>query len=93
MSARRFRWSAKLAELDRVAFARAGAQRASGCWPALGAQRRLEARIGQLLGDAKHGGDRRSDQSHHDDLGPVRHTQDRSDFRVLEVDLTAEAAL
>jgi N6-adenosine-specific RNA methylase IME4 len=67
--------------------------------PALSAQRGVEARIGQLLGPAEHGGDRRSataqtDQPNHDEVDlsdPVR-----SDFRVLakaldgEVEVTPE---
>jgi hypothetical protein len=53
--------------------------------PMLGAERRIEARIGQLLGEPKHGGDRRSDgfQDHHDELEKIKHDQDRSDFRLL----------
>jgi N6-adenosine-specific RNA methylase IME4 len=52
--------------------------------PMLGAQRRIEARIGQLLGPAIIGGDRQSDQSHHDETAShIPHSEDRAAFRLL----------
>lgn len=49
------------------------------------AMRRLEVRIGKLLGPAEHGGDRKSDQVRHDGLDPedglTRHQ--RTDFRQM----------
>jgi hypothetical protein len=48
--------------------------------PIRGAQRRIEARIGQLLGPAKHGGDR---QVVHDQLALIRGKHTRHDFRLL----------
>lgn len=44
--------------------------------PMLGAQRRIEARIGELLGEAKPG----QSNPHHDE---VSHDQTRADFRIL----------
>ena len=91
MSARRFSWSAKPAELDRVAFAKSRAQRAFDRWPARGAQR-----IGQLLGDAPGQGSRTDVTSPHAEKF-IGRDGDRSDFRVLAralngaVDPTAEA--
>lgn len=47
-----------------------------------GAMRRLEVRIGTLLGPAHHGGDRRSDQVHRDELDPLTKAH-RHDFRQM----------
>jgi hypothetical protein len=49
----------------------------------LSAQRHIEARIGELAGPAKHGGDRRSDQAHHDELDLIPNDQTRADVRIL----------
>jgi hypothetical protein len=52
--------------------------------PMRGAQRRIEARIGQLLGPAINGGDRRSHHAHRDDTDrAILHAQDKEDFRLL----------
>lgn len=61
--------------------------------PILGAQRRIEARIGQLLGEAKHGGDRRSDQATHAEVDSITRDGDRADFRLLGKALGGEVEL
>jgi len=50
------------------------------------AQRRLEVRIGSLLGPAGHGGDRRSDQVQRDELDLGVIPQQRHDFRNMAED-------
>jgi hypothetical protein len=50
--------------------------------PILGAQRRLEARIGQLIGPAPGQGARTDRTCQHDDKSAL-HRQDQSDFRIL----------
>lgn len=51
------------------------------------ARRRLEVRIGSLLGPAEHGGDRRSDQVRRDELDPAPLSpQQRSEFRKMAAD-------
>jgi hypothetical protein len=60
--------------------------------PPLGAQRRIEARIGQLLGKAEWGGDRKSDQVLRGGLDPVPKNS-RSDYRLLARALGGECDL
>jgi hypothetical protein len=50
--------------------------------PMMGAQRHVEARIGELLGPAEWGGDRKSDQIEHDRFDLVD-ADDRVSFRLL----------
>lgn len=50
--------------------------------PMLGTQRRIEARIGQILGPALGHGPGRGKKAQHDE-GLIEHDQDRSDFRIL----------
>jgi N6-adenosine-specific RNA methylase IME4 len=65
--------------------------------PMLAAQRRIEARIGQLLGSPRNGGDGSNQYSknHHDDSSnnPVPHPQDRADFRLLAHALNGKCEL
>ena len=65
--------------------------------PIRGAQRRIEARIGQLLGMAKWGGDRKSYQVDHDRLDAltdwVQGANDRRDFRYLARALGGECEI
>jgi hypothetical protein len=60
--------------------------------PMQGAQRRIEARIGQLLGEAEPG--KRTDlEPRQRDDGVVRHNQDRHDFRLLARALSGDITL
>lgn len=50
------------------------------------AKLRLEARIGELLGPAEHGGDRKSDQVNRESLDDGLTAQQRKNFRILGAD-------
>ena len=53
------------------------------------AQRRLECRMGVLLGETEHGGDRRSDQVHRDELETdLFHKAQRWEYRAMAANLT-----
>jgi hypothetical protein len=54
-----------------------------GCAVVAATQRRLEARIGVLLGKASRGGDRKSDQVNRDSFDPALSPQERSQFRKM----------
>jgi hypothetical protein len=59
----------------------------------LGAQRHIEARIGQLLGPAPGQGSRNDLTSHHDEKSIIPHDEDRAAFRILARALDGECEL
>jgi hypothetical protein len=60
--------------------------------PALGVQRRLEARIGQLLGRTSPGKRTDLEPSHHGDEVDL-HNRDRTEFRMLATALSGDIDL